>query len=1796
MKRDVFAAAGLLFFACLVVLVSAGTFSDVSSANFSGVYNRTYYNSTGFLSLNETIPGNSTSYSITVNATNATEMTGGESGLVAYWRFNESSWSGTAGEVKDVLGKYNGTAKTGAAVNTTGLPGWGNAANFNGTMGTYVNEIQVASASGLNPQNNSFTLTGWAKSYQRTGSAFQVYVAKRDNVAGGKNGYYLGLLEGSGLNFAVGDGTTRNDTRNNNSAGTSYVNVAYGQWFHFAGVVDRGTNKIYLYVNGTLGSVASIASIGNISNTWNLSIGDDEGQGLQGAATQYPVKGNVDELAVWNRALNSTEIFSLYQKGNYSAGNTTTTTNSTNSTEFYSGTYESPSKDAGAIVQWGNISWSEEVPYGEEISADSGNVLLVHLNEASGNLNDSSGLGNNGRVYGATYGATGKFENALSFDGSNDFADFGNAASLRITGNVTLSQWVKFNQIPTGTTVYATLDKNEAGGYGIIANEQIAGGLGRLVTYFHVGGAYKNVGVNLTSLSAGVWYHVAATYNGTGVAFYLNGNLTESVAASGSITDVASYNLTIGANPGPAYNEFFNGMIDEVGVWNRSLSSSEILNMYKRGMNLRFQARTSNDNAVWSNYGGVSGDGSYYTSPGQALNLSNSRYVQYKAFFDRNSTIQNIKLYNVSLDYSELSAGTTVVLDSPNDNIVTNAFNINVTCSASSSAGLANMTPYYDKFDWGPSEPARTVTGTSNSTIFTLGEITTTVKWNCYACNVNGNCSFASANRTIILDSTAPEISLTSPANGQVINNTRTPSFVFSATDSRAATVSCNLMINNSGSVTAGGSNSSVNGAANITSTSLNNGNYTWWINCSDGLNAVESEKRTITINYTNTVVWAKTQTHMHTTASDGTSTLAQVVSNYSSRNYNVLLITNHNVVESCSSYTNLSNNFLCINSEEWTPGSGAIKHVIRANVSSHVATGTSTDAEVQNAMNTAKNEGGFAIAAHPNWSSTIWSSASLASFQNYSIMEIYNGVIERLTPSPYAIIKWDDVLLTGKTMYGIASDDMHIISSDFDKGWSKVYMSEFTKEAYMNSMMTGYFYSSQGPSMDTAPFTLTCDGAASYHMGQSANCSEVSVSATISATNSSFKVQNVTLVKNGVAVYRNTSCPNSQDCAFSYSENVSASGYYRLEATDSNNKQIWSNPIWVVKVLPPVHITINSPLNGTTTTRHFPAFNVSLDRVADTLWFRHSTVNVTLCTNCSSYYGIGGNMAEGVKTLTVYANQSNGDIYSATSSYTISFNRTYEDSFEDNFSIGSLATATWSSGKISLAANESIGNAIIKSMTTANNITSLRIEWVGNNTESAMGEGQINPIRAYYRFGAASWTEISNGTSADGFNSNNLSIKFEFDKNNETPIDLLSFRLTWNEYGVPLISNVSASSITSSSAIISWETDVNSNSTVYYGTSSSLGQAISANDDTRVHSMTLSGLDASTAYFYKVESCYSGSCLQNPQSPYTPYSFTTQATQTSSGSGGGGGGGGSRTVRNTTIIPIVNTTVGEGIVFGVANIEIEGASAVLANPGESKKMSVNVKNSGTAYLNKCKLVGSGELASWITADGAADLSIGQRMEFLFSLDVPKTAAPGNYKAGFSIECQEMTKNSSIDIEIIQKKLDIKMISATRLKDGGLKIVYSLKELAGEAQEIDVQIVLVGSKGLRIAEVSEKRVVQANSEEVFESILALPKDVEEGNLNLLMNANSKIASAFVQEYVLLERISMSGFNVLDVTGGGSLVSAALVLAFLVFSFFIARRILRYRGMNSRGNILSAMVGGIMNQKRSFENRTHYHGE
>ncbi len=157
----------------------------------------------------------------------------------------------------------------------------------------------------------------------------------------------------------------------------------------------------------------------------------------------------------------------------------------------------------------------------------------------------------------------------MDFDGSNDYVACGNGASLKRNGlnAVTVEAWVK----PTGGIWGAVASKfvhtATAEGYSleIFSDNRVA---------FLMGNNWSDWNATSSSIPipAGVWSHIAATYDGATMRVYINGVFTGSTSFANGITDSGT-DFLIGCRSGTT---FFPGQIDEVRVWNTARTETEL--------------------------------------------------------------------------------------------------------------------------------------------------------------------------------------------------------------------------------------------------------------------------------------------------------------------------------------------------------------------------------------------------------------------------------------------------------------------------------------------------------------------------------------------------------------------------------------------------------------------------------------------------------------------------------------------------------------------------------------------------------------------------------------------------------------------------------------------------------------------------------------------------------------------------------------------------------------------------------------------------------------------------------------------------------------------------------------------------------------------------------------------------------------------------------------------------------------------------------------------------------------------
>ena len=229
-------------------------------------------------------------------------------------------------------------------------------------------------------------------------------------------------------------------------------------------------------------------------------------------------------------------------------------------------TIPASSSVTGWLYYGNDAAVSQENPEGVY---DSHTKMVHHMQD----LNDSTSNDNNATNHGATYTSSGQVDGAYDYNGSSDYWDCGNDASLNITDAITIEVWVKANSYASkGTSII----KYSCFGF-----------------YLHTDGTYHGFlwgwlfadEPSTSSISTDEWNHIVFSYDKTGAIgkIYKNGILEDSYSVSQSIP-ISVRILSIGRNSGNddvTGVEYLSGTIDEVRIYNRTLSADEINQSYE---------------------------------------------------------------------------------------------------------------------------------------------------------------------------------------------------------------------------------------------------------------------------------------------------------------------------------------------------------------------------------------------------------------------------------------------------------------------------------------------------------------------------------------------------------------------------------------------------------------------------------------------------------------------------------------------------------------------------------------------------------------------------------------------------------------------------------------------------------------------------------------------------------------------------------------------------------------------------------------------------------------------------------------------------------------------------------------------------------------------------------------------------------------------------------------------------------------------------------------------------------------
>jgi plastocyanin len=377
----------------------------------------------------------------------------------------------------------------------------------------------------LNFGSGSFSIDLWVRIDASPGPNGAVLVEKRNSAGVG----YVLSTDGTALFFTVrGDG---------GAVGVQTPAIPAG-FHHIAVSVDRVTsNNVTIYLDGVAQPSLGVAGIGNTNNAGRLFVGQNS---LDSGTSAGPFNGVIDELELFNRELAVIEIQNIVNAGS-----------------------KGKCRPRCSAAPSGMVSWwdADDDPFDRQ-GTNHGTMPLA----------------------GAGFG-TGKVGRAFTFDGSQNPVSIPDNASLDLD-TFTIDAWV----FPTG------LD----GAEDIIVNKEIVGTtqyemgikgsintggsipLGNLTVFIGGVNGLPNEDVGWVNgggpLPLNTWSHVAMTFDGSTLRAFINGVLTRQVTGLAGTPPSTNGPFRIGArNPNLGFQtDPFNGSIDEVEVFDRALSASEI--------------------------------------------------------------------------------------------------------------------------------------------------------------------------------------------------------------------------------------------------------------------------------------------------------------------------------------------------------------------------------------------------------------------------------------------------------------------------------------------------------------------------------------------------------------------------------------------------------------------------------------------------------------------------------------------------------------------------------------------------------------------------------------------------------------------------------------------------------------------------------------------------------------------------------------------------------------------------------------------------------------------------------------------------------------------------------------------------------------------------------------------------------------------------------------------------------------------------------------------------------------------
>ena len=373
------------------------------------------------------------------------------------------------------------------------------------------------------------------------------------------------------------------------------LGVTYGLDYNWniRGIISEG-NADWLSLSIENGSIApggtsninlnfDAGNYNGVTKTANLLIESNANPNAK-ITTTIPVTMNVNENLVANFQADQTEVpvGTPIQFSDLSTGNPTTwewdfdndgtiDSNDQNPSYIYPtpGVYTvsltvSDGGDSDTETKTDYVTITDNLDYG----------LVAFYPFTEGSVADSSGNGNDGTKYGAisTNDRFGNANNAYNFDGINDFIRINDSSSLDIVDQITISAWIKKDiNVPWASIITKSNDDGE-NNYSLHNNTD--GGI------VFTSSSWVETAESAFTIPNSEWHMVTLTWDKNNIKYFVDGTL--------DVDSTTPLNMQFTTNDAPLYigvdlpydDEFFNGTIDDLFLYNRALSDTEIATLY----------------------------------------------------------------------------------------------------------------------------------------------------------------------------------------------------------------------------------------------------------------------------------------------------------------------------------------------------------------------------------------------------------------------------------------------------------------------------------------------------------------------------------------------------------------------------------------------------------------------------------------------------------------------------------------------------------------------------------------------------------------------------------------------------------------------------------------------------------------------------------------------------------------------------------------------------------------------------------------------------------------------------------------------------------------------------------------------------------------------------------------------------------------------------------------------------------------------------------------------------------------